>query len=58
MIGLRFLAILSALLIAGCVAAYLVSSDKKYLRWAFNVFKFAAAGALLFFAVLIVERIL
>jgi hypothetical protein len=39
-----------------CVALYLFRGDRKYLRWAGRLFLGALGGALLFFAVLLVEK--
>jgi hypothetical protein len=57
MIALRLLILLSASAIAVCIAGYLLGGDRKYLRWAGRVFKYTAAAALIFFAVLLLERI-
>lgn len=57
MIALRLLVILTAIAIAVCAAGYLISGDRKYLGWAMRVVKYAGAAALIFFAVLLLERI-
>lgn len=53
----RALLLLFAIAICVCVAAYLVSGDRRYLRWAGFLFKLAVAAGLLFFAVLLLERL-
>ena len=57
MIALRLLVLLTAVAIAVCAAGYLISGDRKYLGWAVRVVKYAGAAALIFFAVLLLERI-
>jgi len=57
MIALRLLVILTAAAIAVCAAGYLISGDRRYLGWAVRVIKYAGAAALIFFAVLLLERI-
>lgn len=54
-----FRALLLLFLIAICVCAafYLVTGDRKYLRWAGLLFKLAVAAGLLFFGVLLLERL-
>jgi threonine/homoserine/homoserine lactone efflux protein len=56
-IALRLLVILTAIAIAVCAAGYLISGERKYLGWAVRVLKYAGAAALIFFAVLLLERI-
>jgi len=57
MIALRLLVILTAAAIAVCAAGYLISGDRHYLGWAVRVIKYAGAAALIFFAVLLLERL-
>jgi threonine/homoserine/homoserine lactone efflux protein len=57
MIALRLLVILTAAAIAVCAAGYLISGDRRYLGWAVRVIKYAGAAALIFFAVLLLERV-
>jgi threonine/homoserine/homoserine lactone efflux protein len=57
MIALRLLVILTAAAIAVCAAGYLISGDRRYLGWAVRVIKYAGAAALIFFAVLLLERL-
>lgn len=56
MLALRIAGILVVLVTAGGAILYLLTSDKKYLRFAFNVFKYALIFALLVFGLLILER--
>ena len=57
MLLLRAVAILDAALIALCAAAFVLSGDRKYLRWALRLLQVGVAAGLVFFAVLILERI-
>lgn len=55
-----FRALLFVFLIAVtiCVALFLIYGDRKFLRWAALLFKLALAAGLLFFAVLLLERMI
>jgi hypothetical protein len=53
----RLLVILAALGVAGLVLAWLLTSHRRLLDWAFILLKITLGTALLFFAVLIVERL-
>ena len=53
----RALLLLFLVAICACVAAYLIKGERRYLRWAGTLFKVAVAAGLLFFAVLVVERL-
>jgi hypothetical protein len=53
----RALLVVFAIAVVLCVAAFMVTSDRKYLGWAWLLFKLGIAAALLFFAVLLIERI-
>ncbi len=57
MLAFRFLLIITAAAVAVCVAGYLLSGQRRYLGWAFKVLKFGAAAGLVFFAILILERL-
>jgi hypothetical protein len=57
MIALRLLVILTAIAIAVLVAGYLLSGDRRYLNWAKRGLLYAAAAALVFFAILLLERL-
>jgi hypothetical protein len=57
MLALRFAAILVVLVTAAGVVLYLLTRDRKYLRFAFQLFKYALIFALLVFGLLIVERV-
>ena len=54
--GLRIAAILAVLATAAGIILYLLTHDRKYLRLAFQVFKYALIFALLVFGLLILER--
>lgn len=56
MLALRIAGILVVLVTLGGAVLYLVTRDKKYLRFAFQVFKYALIFALLMFGLLILER--
>ena len=43
--------------VAVCAAGYLLSGERRYLGWAVRVIKYAGAAALIFFAILLLERI-
>jgi hypothetical protein len=57
MVFFRALLIIFAIAVTLCVVAFIVTSDRKYLGWAWLLFKLGVAAALLFFAVLLLERI-
>jgi hypothetical protein len=57
MIAARILALLCAVAIAVCIAGYLLSGEKRWLSRAFTVLKLSAAAGLIFFAILLLERI-
>ena len=56
MLALRIAGILVVLVTASGAVLYLLTRDKKYLRFAFKVFKYALVFALLVFGLLILER--
>ena len=58
MLFFRALALIFLVGICVCVAGYLVSGQRRFLNWAFLLFKLGVAAGLLFFAVLILERLL
>jgi hypothetical protein len=53
----RALLILFAIAVVICVALFLFTNNRKYLGWAGRLFKVGIAAALLFFVVLMLERI-
>lgn len=57
MVALRFLIIFAAAAIAICVAGYLLGGGPRYLRWAVTILKLAGATALVFFIILMLERL-
>lgn len=57
MLIFRALLLLFVVAICVCVAAYFITGDRRFLRWAGLLFKLALAAGLLFFAVLILERL-
>lgn len=56
MLALRIAAILVVLVTVAGVVLYLLTRDKKYLRFALRVFKYTLIFALLVFGLLILER--
>ena len=57
MLLLRVAAIIVVLVTAACFVFFLFTRDRKYLRFAFQVFKYAVILALLMFGLLILERV-
>jgi hypothetical protein len=55
-LALRIAGILVVLVTLGGSVLYLVTRDRRYLRFAFQVFKYALIFALLMFGLLILER--
>jgi len=58
MLALRIAAILAVLATAAGMVLYLVTRDRNYLRFAFQVFKYAVIFALLVFGLLLLERVI
>lgn len=56
MLALRIAGILVLLVTVGGLVLYLFTRDKRYLRFAFRIFKYALIVALLVFGLLILER--
>ena len=56
MLALRIAGILVVLIVAGSVVAYFLTRERRYLRFAYQVFKYALIFALLVFGLLILER--
>ena len=56
MLALRIAGILVVLTVLGSVVVYFLTRDRRYLRFAFQVFKYALIFALLVFGLLILER--
>jgi len=54
---LRLLAVLTALSLAGGVAAFLLTRNPKYLQFSWRLLRYAVIVALLVFALLILERV-
>lgn len=57
MLALRLAAILVVLTTACGIVLFLLTRDRKYLRLAFQVFKYTLVFALLVFALLLLERL-
>jgi hypothetical protein len=58
MLALRIAAIVLVLTTAAGVILFLLTRDRKYLRMAFQVFKYALVFAFLVFGLLILERVI
>jgi hypothetical protein len=56
MLALRIAGVLAVLVTAGGVVLYLLTRDKKYLRFALGLLKYALIFSLLVFGLLILER--
>jgi hypothetical protein len=56
MLALRIAGILVVLVTAAGVVLFILTHDRKYLRFAFRVFKYTLIFALLVFGLLILER--
>ena len=54
---LRLLAVLTLLLVAGCVVAFLLTRNQRYLQFSWRLLRYAVFIALLVFALLILERV-
>jgi uncharacterized membrane protein len=57
MVFARFLIIFLVLAIAVCIAAFVVTGNQQYRDWAWRLGKFGVAAGVIFFGVLIAERI-
>lgn len=58
MLALRIAGILVVLIVAGSVVVFFLTRDRRYLRYGFQVFKYALIFALLVFGLMILERAL
>ena len=58
MLLLRLIAILTAIAIATGVAAYLLTGDRKFLRFSLRVLKLALAIVLVIFGLMALERLI
>ncbi len=54
----RVLLLLFLAAVCGLVVAYFISADRKYLRWAGRAFQILVVAGLLFFVLLIAERMI
>ena len=57
MLILRLIAVLVAIGIAGSLLAFVFTRDRRYLAWGWRLFRYAIIVALVFFALLILERV-
>jgi hypothetical protein len=58
LLALRITAILVVFATAGGIGLYLLTRDRKYLRFAYQIFKYALIFALLVFGLLALERVI
>lgn len=58
MLILRFLGVLCLIGGAASVAAFLITGDRRYLKWVGWIVRFAVGVLLVFIALLLLERIL
>jgi hypothetical protein len=54
---LRLLAVLTGIAVAVGVALFLLTRDSRYLQFSWRLFRYAMFVALLFFALMILERV-
>jgi hypothetical protein len=54
---MRLLAVLTLIAVGGGVAAYLLTRNPKYIQFSWRLFRYSLIVALLFFALLILERV-
>ena len=54
---MRLLAVLTLIAVGGGVAAYLLTQNPKYIQFSWRVVRYSLIVALLFFALLILERV-
>lgn len=54
---LRLLAILTIITVAGGMASYFLTGNRKYLRFSWQLARYAIGVALAIFALLILERV-
>lgn len=58
MLALRILAVLAVIAIGASILIHLFTGDRRYLRLAWRIFKYAVIVALSLFGLLVVERML
>lgn len=56
-LALRILGILAAIAVGVGIVAYIVTGDRKFLRFALELFRWTIILALAFFALIILERV-
>ena len=54
---MRLLAVLTLIAVGGGVTAYLLTRNPKYIQFSWRFFRYSLIVALLFFALLILERV-
>lgn len=57
MLLLRLIAVLLAIGVGGSLAAFVFTGDRRYLALGWRLFRYAIIAALVFFALLILERV-
>lgn len=58
MLLLRFALVLLLIISGVCFGVYAATRDERYLRWGWVILKWSLAAALIFFGILVLERLL
>lgn len=58
MLILRFVGLVILIALAVCGGAFLITRERRYLNWAWLIFKVGIAVALVFMALFVLERFL
>lgn len=58
MLLLRFVLVLLLIVAGVCFGVHALTRDQRYLRWGWRILKGSIAAALLFFGILVLERLL
>jgi hypothetical protein len=58
MLLLRVAAILVVITLGASLVLYLTTRNRRYLKFSWNLFRFAVLFALVFFALLVLERVM
>lgn len=57
MLILRLLAVITVFAVVGGIVAYLFSGDRRFMHFAWRIFRYALFVALLIFGLLVLERV-
>ncbi|MGM9425731.1 hypothetical protein [Hydrogenophaga sp. MI9] len=58
MLLLRFALVLLLIVSGVCFGVYAFTRDQRYLRWGWVILKWSLSAALIFFGILVLERLL